>query len=125
MKEEILTSNAPQPIGPYSQAIRANGFLFLSGQIPLIPGSEELLEGSIEDQTRRALENIKGVLEEAGTSFEKVVKCTVYLSDMNDFAAMNGVYGEYFTGIAPARAAVQAAGLPKGVDVEIDVIALA
>ena len=124
MKKEIKTDKAPQAIGPYSQAIAANGFLFVSGQIAIDPASGELLTGSIEDQTRLVLTNIKAVLAAAGSSLDKVVKCTVFLDDINDFARMNGVYGDFFKPAYPARAAVEVARLPKDVKVEIEAIAL-
>ncbi|MFB3905939.1 MAG: RidA family protein [Acidobacteriota bacterium] len=123
MKKKISTPNAPNPVGPYSQAIRAGGFVFASGQIPLNPSTKELVRGPIEDQTRQVLENLKNVLTAAGSSLEKAVKTTVFLSDLNNFEAMNSVYATYFGETPPARSTVQAA-LPKGVDVEIDVIAL-
>jgi len=125
MKEKIYTASAPNPVGPYSQAIRAGGFIFASGQIPLNPATGEIVRGSIEDQTRQVLENLGQVLAAAGSSLEKVVRTTVFLSDLRNFEAMNGVYGRYFGETPPARSTVQAAALPKGVDVEIDVIALA
>jgi 2-iminobutanoate/2-iminopropanoate deaminase len=124
MKETIHTVGAPKPVGPYSQAIRAGGFLFASGQIPLNPSTGELVRGSIEEQTRQVLENLKQVLAAGGSSLEKVVKTTVFLSDLRDFEEMNAVYAQYFGDLPPARSTVQAAALPKGVDVEIDLIAL-
>ena len=124
MKQSVYASNAPTPVGPYSQAIRAQGFIFLSGQIPIVPSTGELLKGPVEEQTRQVLDNLKAVLEAAGSSLEKVVKTTVFLSDVKDFEAMNRVYATYFGQTPPARSTVQAAGLPKGVDIEIDVIAL-
>lgn len=124
MKKEIKTDNAPEAIGPYSQAIEANGFVFASGQIALNPKTGELNTGAVEDQTRQVLTNLKSVLEAAGSSMEKAVKCTVFLQDMNDYSAMNAVYGEYFQVPYPARAAVQVARLPKDVKVEIEVIAI-
>jgi 2-iminobutanoate/2-iminopropanoate deaminase len=123
MKEIIQTDRAPKPIGPYSQAVRANQFLFLSGQVALEPKSGEMIGGDIRQQTARTLENIKGVLEGAGTNLVNVVKTTVFLKDMNDFAAMNEVYGRYFSAAPPARSTVQVARLPKDALVEIEVIA--
>ena len=125
MKEVIATSQGPQAIGPYSQAIRANGFLFVSGQIALRPDTKELIEGDVRQQTQRAILNLKGIVEAAGSSMEKVVKTTVYLKDMNDFAAMNEEYGKFFAVNPPARATVEVARLPRDVRVEIDLIALA
>jgi 2-iminobutanoate/2-iminopropanoate deaminase len=123
MKKSIATTNAPAAIGPYSQAIVLNGWAFLSGQIPLDPATGQLIEGGIEAQTERVLENLKAVLEASGSSLTDVVKTTVYLKDMGEFAAMNGVYARYFTETPPARATVEAARLPKDVRVEIDCIA--
>jgi len=124
MKKEIKTDKAPKAIGPYSQAIEANGFIFASGQIAIDPATGELKMGTIEEQTRLVLTNMKAVIEAAGSSFDKVVKCTVFLQDMNDFTQMNGVYGEFFKPPYPARAAVQVARLPKDVKVEIEAIAV-
>lgn len=124
MKKEIKTEKAPKAIGPYSQAIEANGFVFASGQIAIDPTTGELSTGDIEEQTRLVLNNLKAVLEAAGSSFDNVVKCTVFLQDMNDFSKMNTVYGEFFKPPYPARAAVQVARLPKDVKVEIEVIAI-
>jgi 2-iminobutanoate/2-iminopropanoate deaminase len=123
MKNIISTEQAPKAIGPYSQAVIANGFAFLSGQIPLDPATNQLIEGGIAAQTERVLENLKSVLEAAGSSLDRVVKTTVYLKDMGEFAKMNEVYGRYFTSNAPARATVEAARLPRDVAVEIDCIA--
>jgi 2-iminobutanoate/2-iminopropanoate deaminase len=123
MKEVISSSRAPQPIGPYSLAIKANGFLFLSGQVALDPASGQLSGKDVREQTERVLENIKGILETADLSFQHVVKTTVFLKNMNDFAAMNQVYGRYFTVAPPARSTVEAARLPKDALVEIEVIA--
>jgi 2-iminobutanoate/2-iminopropanoate deaminase len=123
MREPLSTPNAPAAIGPYSQAIRAGGFLFLSGQIPLDPATGTLVSGGIADQTRRVLDNLGAILAVAGVSFNHVVKTTVYLADMNEFAAMNEVYATYFKSPAPARATIQAARLPRDVRVEIDLIA--
>ncbi len=125
MKQEVKTEGAPKAIGPYSQAIIANGFVFCSGQIAIDPASGELQLGGVEDQTRLVLKNLKAVLEAAGSSFEQVVKATVFLQDMNDFGRMNQVYAEFFKAPFPARAAVQVARLPRDVKVEIEAIALA
>ena len=123
MKKVVSTSNAPAAIGPYSQAIISNGFAFVSGQIPLDPGSGQIIAGGIEEQTTRVIENLAAVLDAAGSSLSDVVKTTVYLKDMSEFAAMNNVYAQYFTKNAPARATVEAARLPRDVRVEIDCIA--
>lgn len=122
--KKVATQNAPQAIGPYSQGIIANGFFYSSGQIPLTPAGE-LVEGDIVVQTNQVFENLKAVLEAAGTSLDKVVKTTVFLKDMNDFAAMNETYEKHFGDHKPARSAVEVARLPKDVKVEIEVIALA
>jgi 2-iminobutanoate/2-iminopropanoate deaminase len=124
MKQEVKTEKAPKAIGPYSQAIAANGFVFASGQIAIDPASGEMNAGSIEDQTRLVLKNLGAVLDAAGSSFDKVVKATVYLQDMNDFSRMNQVYAEFFKAPFPARAAVQVARLPRDVKVEIEAIAI-
>jgi len=124
MKKEIKTEKAPQAIGPYSQAIVANGIIFASGQIAIDPVTGDLNTGSIEEQTRLVLSNLQAVLEAAGSSLDQVVKCTVFLQDMNDFDRMNAVYGEFFTPSYPARVAVQVARLPKDVKVEIEAIAI-
>ena len=123
MREAISTSAAPAAIGPYSQAVRAGSLLFVSGQIPLDPATAMLVEGDIAAQTHRVFRNLSGILEAAGSSLDRVVRTTVYLADMNDFAAMNEVYASYFSAPAPARATIQAARLPKDARVEIDVIA--
>jgi 2-iminobutanoate/2-iminopropanoate deaminase len=123
--ESIQTDRAPQAIGPYSQAIKANGFIFASGQIPLDPATMRIVEGGIEEQTGRVLDNLKAVLEAAESSLDRVVKTTVYLADMGEFAAMNEIYARYFGATKPARATVQVARLPRDVKVEIDVVALA
>ncbi|MBM3311339.1 MAG: RidA family protein [Candidatus Aminicenantes bacterium] len=125
MKTTIQTEKAPKAIGPYSQAVRAGGWVFCSGQIPLLPETGELLQGGIEDQTRRVLENLTAVLKAAGSSADKVVKCTVFLQDMNDFPAMNKVYGEFFQALPPARSTVQVARLPRDAKIEIEAVALA
>lgn len=124
MREIIKTENAPAAIGPYSQAVRAGGFVFASGQIPLDPKTGEFVPSGIAEQTEQVMRNLGAVLEAAGTNFESVVKTTVFLADMNDFAAMNEVYGRYFKENPPARATVQAARLPRDARVEIDLIAL-
>lgn len=125
MKEAVTTDLAPKAIGPYSQAVRANGFVFVSGQIALDPRTQELVSGEITAQTERVLENVKGILQAAGSSLDKVVRATVFLADMGEFACMNQVYARYFQQDFPARSTVQAARLPRDVRVEIDVIALA
>ncbi|MBR4908249.1 MAG: RidA family protein [Acidaminococcaceae bacterium] len=122
-KDIIATKNAPGAIGPYSQGIRANGFVFASGQIGLDPATGEFVKGGIVEQSRQALLNVKNVLEAAGSGVDKAVKTTVFLKDINDFAAMNAVYSEFFKTDCPARSAVQVAALPKGALVEIEVIA--
>jgi 2-iminobutanoate/2-iminopropanoate deaminase len=123
MKEAISSSDAPKAIGPYSQAIRSGQLLFLSGQIPLDPTSGQMIEGDVTAQARRVMENLGAVLKAAGLSFEAVVRTTIFLADMNDFAKVNEVYGSYFSAPAPARATVQVAQLPRGARVEIDAIA--
>jgi 2-iminobutanoate/2-iminopropanoate deaminase len=125
MKETISTPKAPQAIGPYSQAIKANGFVFTSGQIALDPATGQLVEGDVAAQTERVLQSIAGILLRSGTSFDHVVKTTVFLKNMSDFAAMNEVYARHFSQNPPARSTVEVARLPKDVLVEIDVIALA
>lgn len=122
MRDAVTTKGAPAAIGPYSQAIRAGGMLFVSGQVPLDPSTGQLVEGDIAAQTHRVFANLGAILEAAGASFDQVVKTTVYLKDMSDFAVMNEVYGTYFSSPAPARATIQAARLPKDVSVEIDLI---
>ena len=122
-KTTIQTDTAPAAIGPYSQAVKVGDMLFTSGQIPLLP-SGELLAGDIQAQTRQVLTNVQAVVEAAGSSLEQVVKCTCFLSDMNNFAAMNSVYGEFFSDNPPARSAVEVARLPKDVMIEIEAIAL-
>lgn len=120
----VVTNAAPAAIGPYSQGIRAQGFLFTAGQIPLDPSTMKVVEGSVADQTRRVLENVKAILLAGGSSLPRVVKTTVFLRDMNDFAEMNEVYKSYFPGEAPARSTVAVLGLPLGVAVEIEAVAL-
>jgi 2-iminobutanoate/2-iminopropanoate deaminase len=122
-KEIIATDKAPKAIGPYSQAVRAGDFIFLSGQIPMDPESGELVSGDIGTQTERVLENIQAVLKAAGAGMDQVIKCAVFLADMNDFAAMNEIYGSFFKQNPPARAAVEVSRLPRGVGVEIEAIA--
>ena len=123
MKEAVFTARGPKPIGPYSQAIKANGLLFVSGQVALDPQSGEFVGSDVRQQTERVLENLKAILEAAGSSLKHVVKTTVFLKDMNDFPAMNETYARYFSSVPPARSTVQAARLPKDALVEIDVIA--
>ncbi|PYS93602.1 MAG: hypothetical protein DMF64_04175 [Acidobacteria bacterium] len=124
MKQIVQTERAPKAIGPYSQAVVAGGFVFASGQIPIDPQTGEFVAGGTAEQTEQVLRNLSEVLAAAGSSFAQVVKTTVYLADMNDFAAMNEVYGHYFQTEPPARATVQAARLPRDARVEIDVIAM-
>ena len=121
----VKTEGAPQAIGPYSQAVVAGGFVYASGQIPLDPATGQFVEGGVREQTEQVLRNLSKVLEAAGTSLERVVKTTVFLADMSDFAAMNETYGRFFGAEPPARSTVQAARLPRDARVEIDVIALA
>ncbi|HSM77482.1 MAG TPA: RidA family protein [Bryobacteraceae bacterium] len=123
MRTPVSTTNAPKAIGPYSQAIVHNGIAYLSGQIPLDPATNQLVEGGVEEQTIRVLENLKAVLEAAGSSLDRVLKTTIFLKDMNDFAKVNEVYGRYFASQPPARATVEAARLPRDVRVEIEAIA--
>ena len=125
MREVIATNDGPKAIGPYSQAIKANGLVFLSGQIALDPATQQLISGDVAAQTERVLQNLAGILKAAGSSLQQVVKTTVFLKNMSDFAAMNEVYGRYFTEAPPARSTVEVARLPKDVLVEVDVIALA
>ncbi|MEY2412354.1 MAG: 2-iminobutanoate/2-iminopropanoate deaminase [Acidobacteriaceae bacterium] len=125
MREVIATKNGPQAIGPYSQAIKANGFVFVSGQVAFDPATQQVIEGDVSAQTERSLKNVSGILAAAGSEMAKVVRSTVFLKSMDDFAAMNAVYGKYFTSAPPARSTVEVARLPKDVLVEIDVIALA
>jgi 2-iminobutanoate/2-iminopropanoate deaminase len=123
MAEIISTADAPQAIGPYSQAIKHNGLVFISGQIPLDPASGELVGGDISAQTSRVLKNLTAILEAAGSGLDKVLKTTVFLKDMNDFAAMNKIYGETFGAHKPARATVEVSRLPRDVSVEIELVA--
>ena len=122
--KSIHTNQAPAAIGPYSQAIEANGMIFASGQIPIDPATGQFVEGSIQEQTRQALTNARNILQAAGTDMENVIKTTVYLSDINNFAAMNEVYAQFFTEPFPARSAVAVKDLPKGALVEIEVLAI-
>ena len=124
MRQAIATPLAPAAIGPYSQAIRAGSLLFVSGQVPIDPATGQIVDGDIAVQTHRVFRNISEILTAAGASFEHVVRTTVFLAEMNDFGAMNEVYGGYFTAPAPARATVQVSRLPKDARIEIDVIAV-
>ena len=124
-RKTVSTDRAPQAIGPYSQAITGGGLLFLSGQIPLDPATGELVEGGITEQVTRVLDNLQAVLVAAGSGFDQVLRTTVYLTDLGDFATMNEIYGRYFGTARPARSTVQVAALPRGARVEIDVIAQA
>ena len=123
MRQAVSTPSAPQAIGPYSQGVRAGSLLFVSGQVPIDPATGNIIEGDIAAQTHRVFQNIGEILKAGGTSFDHVVRTTVFLADMNDFAAMNAVYATYFTAPAPARATVQVSRLPRDARVEIDVIA--
>ncbi len=125
MRDVIATKEGPQAIGPYSQAIRANGFIFVSGQVAIDPANQQFIAGDVAAQTDRAMRNLAGILKAAGSNLEKVVRATVFLKNMSDFAAMNEVYGKYFSSAPPARSTVEVARLPKDALVEIDVIALA
>jgi len=124
MRKVIATKDGPQAIGPYSQAIRANGFIFVSGQVAIDPATQQVVAGDVAAQTERAMKNLSGILKAAGSGLEKVVRSTVFLKNMGDFAVMNEVYGRYFISQPPARSTVEVARLPKDVLVEIDVIAL-
>ena len=123
MRKHVISADAPRPIGPYSQGVAAGGFLFVSGQIPLDPHTNELVGGGIEEQTEQVLKNLMAVLREAKMGPDNVVKTTVFLADLADFAKMNEVYARYLGKEPPARSTIQAAGLPRGVKIEIDVIA--
>jgi 2-iminobutanoate/2-iminopropanoate deaminase len=125
MRDVISTDQAPKAIGPYSQAIRAAGMIFTSGQVAIDPATQQVIAGDVAAQTDRVLTNLAAILQASGSSLEKVLRCTVFLKNMGDFAAMNEVYGRYFTQAPPARSTVEVARLPKDVLVEIDVIALA
>jgi 2-iminobutanoate/2-iminopropanoate deaminase len=124
MKEVISTDRAPAAIGPYSQAVKAAGLVFCSGQIPLDPATGQMVEGDIEAQTRRVMQNLEAVLAAAGSSFDKVVRATIYLTDLGDFTKVNAIYAERFPKDPPARATVQVSALPKGARVEIDLVAI-
>src|SRR3982750_3226406 len=124
MKQQIQTKNAPAAIGPYSQAIKAGGFVFVSGQLPIDPETGEVVAGGTAEQTECVLKNLAAVLEAAGSGLNKVVKTTVFLADMKEFSGMNEVYATFFTGSPPARVTVAAAGLPRDARVEIDAVAL-
>jgi 2-iminobutanoate/2-iminopropanoate deaminase len=124
MREAVSTPDAPQAIGPYSQAIKAGGFVFTAGQVAIDPVTGQVVPGEVSAQTERVMKNLAAILQAAGSGLEKVVRCTVFLRNMNDFAAMNEVYGRYFASAPPARSTVEVARLPKDVLVEIDVIAL-
>jgi 2-iminobutanoate/2-iminopropanoate deaminase len=124
MREVIATDQAPQAIGPYSQAIRAEGLIFTSGQVAIDPATQQVIAGDVSAQTERVLKNLASILQASGSSLEKVLRCTVFLKNMGDFGAMNEVYGRYFKQAPPARSTVEVARLPKDVLVEIDVIAL-
>jgi 2-iminobutanoate/2-iminopropanoate deaminase len=124
VKVQVQTESAPAAIGPYSQAVKANGMVFCSGQIPIDPQTGQFVAGGVAEQTEQVLKNLAAVLNAAGSSLDQVVKTTVFLADMQEFAAMNEVYGKFFTGISPARATVAAAGLPKDARVEIEAVAL-
>ncbi|MEP0984823.1 RidA family protein [Ekhidna sp.] len=123
MKEIINSSKAPAPIGPYSQAVKAGNTLYVSGQIPIDQSTGKLIEGTIEEETDQVMKNLQFILEEAGLSFEHVLKCSIFVSSMNDFARINEIYGKYFNDNPPARETVEVSGLPKGVNVEISCIA--
>ena len=123
MKQAVLSENAPKPIGPYSQGIKAGQFLFLSGQIPLNPVSGNIAEGGIKEQAKQVMENIKNVLEAAGLSFQHIVKTTIFLKNINDFSSVNEIYAAYFQTLPPARSTVQVAALPKESLVEIEAVA--
>jgi 2-iminobutanoate/2-iminopropanoate deaminase len=125
VKEIISTDKAPKAIGPYSQAVKAGGFIFTAGQIAFDPATSQIVEGGVAQQTARVMENLKAILEAAGSSLDRAVKATVYLKDMDDFSEMNTVYGRYFTQNPPSRSTVEAARLPRDVRVEIDLIVAA
>jgi 2-iminobutanoate/2-iminopropanoate deaminase len=122
--EPVYTKNAPDPIGPYNQAIKANGFVFISGQIPIDPQNGELVSGSIEKETEQVMKNLENILLESGSSFDKVVKTSIFIKSMDDFGKINTVYGNYFKNNQPARETVEVSALPKNVNIEISCIAL-
>jgi 2-iminobutanoate/2-iminopropanoate deaminase len=124
-REIVATKNAPAAVGPYSQGVRVGGFVFTAGQIPLVPETGKLVEGGIEEQTRQVMRNLAGVLEAAGSSLDKIVKTTIFVTDIGDFAAVNQVYGSFFAAEPPARSTVQVAALPLGAQVEIEAVAVA
>ena len=124
MKEQIFPKNGPKPVGPYSPAIRANGFIFISGQGPVSLETGEHIVGTIEDKVHRVMGNLQVVLDAAGSSMDKIVKTTIYVTDLGNFKKVNEAYGQYFKGIPPARTTIQAAALPTGIEVEIDAIAV-
>ena len=123
MRDIVLTDRGPKPIGPYSQAVKINGFLYVSGQVALDPKTNEFVSGDIRQQTERVIENLRGIVEAGGSKLNHIVKTTVFLKNMDDFSAMNEVYGKYFSSTPPARSTVQVARLPKDALVEIEVIA--
>lgn len=124
MKEQIFPKNGPKPVGPYSPAIKANGFIFVSGQGPVVMETGERLAGTIEEKVHRVMGNLQVVLEAAGSSMDKIVKTTIYVTDLGNFKRVNEAYGQYFPDIPPARTTIQAAALPTGIEVEIDAIAI-
>ena len=123
MKKIHKSDNAPKPLGPYSQAVEANGFVFLAGQIPIDPKTDQVITGDIEKQTTQVMENIKAVLTSAGLNFTNVLKTTIFLTDLGDFNKVNAIYGKYISEMPPARTTIQVAALPKAVNVEIEMIA--
>ena len=123
IKQAVYTDKAPRPVGPYSQAILIDGFLFVSGQIPIDPSTGKLIDGTFEEKTRRVLENVKAIIEAAGGTLDDVVKVTVYLKDIGKFSEFNKVYSEYFKGVPPARVVVEVSNLPLGADLEMEAIA--
>jgi len=123
-KSTVVSMNAPSAIGPYSQAIKTDSLVFVSGQLPMDPVSGKLIQGNIKDATRQALKNLKEILTSAGSSLDSVVKTTLFITDMNNFPLVNEAYGEFFSDNAPARACVEVSGLPKGAEIEVEVVAL-